>query len=131
MASCKIGQEGGLLISEGLGSSDKLKYLNLNDNHLGDAAVTAITKSFARSNFSVQHLKLAGNNLSDKAGEKLAYSIGQLQCMQTLDLRNNDMTNASGILFLSSVVVNKMISKLSLLGNMIPEQTIEMINARL
>ena len=98
MNHCKIGRMGSLFIADGLGRSKSLVSLALGHNDIMDYGGEKIARAFNDREVNLEHLNLAGNNLTDKSGAALAQAMLGNQTLRSIDLRSNDLTTQTAAL---------------------------------
>jgi Ran GTPase-activating protein (RanGAP) involved in mRNA processing and transport len=62
------------------------------NNSCGDAAAIIIADSLSLSSCGLQYLDLSNNDITDKAGEKLAKALRTNKNLQYLDLSDNGLS---------------------------------------
>ena len=73
-------------------TKDRLKYVDLSDNHIGSFFINPITHAISSANCTIHTLLLGGNELGSEGGRKLCSAIVTNTILTTVDLRNNNLT---------------------------------------
>ena len=91
---------------------DKLEYLDISSNPIGDKGIAAIAKTL--NNSSVSELIVYNCNISVIGAKKLADSLIDSQTIKVLKLEDNDITINGAIVILEAAVTNDMCHKVDI-----------------
>ena len=95
-----------MFIAEGLGHCKTLTSLSLSHNNIIDFGAEKLAHAFDHDAFNINHLNLAGNNLTDKSGVPLAKAMIRNRTLKTIDLRSNDFTTKTANLMRPAILNN-------------------------
>jgi len=101
-----------------LATNTSLRFLQLDANGIGDAAVQAIVQALT-GNFTLQHLDLDYNAISDNGAAKLAGALKENQALRVLELHCNKIGCAGAEQLAKALETNPALRTLSLHGNAI------------
>ena len=114
-----------MFIAEGLGHCKTLTSLSLSHNNIIDFGAEKLAHAFDHDAFNINHLNLAGNNLTDKSGVPLAKAMIRNRTLKTIDLRSNDFTTKTANLMRPAILNNFNLVKVHLEQNVIKIRMLE------
>ena len=91
---------------------DKLEYLDISNNPIGDNGIAAIAKIL--NNSSISELIVYNCNITVIGAKKLAVSLTCSQTIKVLKLEDNDITINGAIVILEAAVTNNMCQKVDI-----------------
>ena len=91
---------------------DKLEYLDISNNPIGDNGIAAIAKTL--NNSSISELIVYNCNITVIGAKKLADSLTCSQTIKVLKLEDNDITINGAIVILEAAVTNDMCQKVDI-----------------
>ena len=91
---------------------DKLEYLDISNNPIGDNGIAAIAKTL--NNSSISELIVYNCNITVIGAKKLADSLTYSQTIKVLKLEDNDITINGAIVILEAAVTNDMCQKVDI-----------------
>ncbi|EKX35202.1 hypothetical protein GUITHDRAFT_54507, partial [Guillardia theta CCMP2712] len=85
----QLGQEGSEHVAACLQVNQHVTRLNMGGNKIGDDGLRKLASCFSSPSFSLQHLQLYSNNISDVGGRELLESLRGSTSLRSLDLAGN------------------------------------------
>ena len=128
MNQCRLGEEGAFFIAVGLAKNKKLRTLILSGNNIKDAGLNAFSDNLARSGYSLAHLDLSNNTISDDGATRFARSLTSNRSLQSLNFKGNQIGRDGGMALRESVGQHPYLLKLYLESNAVQVRDIEEID---
>ena len=91
---------------------DKLEYLDISNNPIGDKGIAAIAENL--NNSSISELIVYNCNITVTGAKKLADSLTYSQTIKVLKLEDNDITINGAIVVLEAAVTNDICQKVDI-----------------
>ena len=91
--------------------NDKIAYLNLRKNNLGDMGIKAIMKTVGKSR-SLMHLDVSSNNIGHKGAKRVFKALAENQSLISLaigsvdNVQKNKIGNESALKHLVHLLIN-------------------------
>lgn len=127
---CKLTDEGGVVLGEAVSESINLRNVYARANEFRYETA----KKFAETlliNDVLQTLDLSNNLINEAGGILLAKSLKSNSCLQKLNLKTNNMRFESGACFVDAMKTNSVIKYLNLQKNPIGMEFLEQVDKML
>ena len=128
LKSCQIILESNLIF-QGLSSNKGLQTFDISNNNLYmDNSLFGDLKNFFQNNTKLNNLIMDNNNIDDISLNFISYFLIENKSLKTISLKNNRISNKSGMVLMNNLQKYGNIRKIELEGNLIDTEMKHQIN---
>ena len=128
LKSCQIILESNLIF-QGLSSNKGLQTFDISNNNLYmDNSLFGDLKNFFQNNTKLNNLNMDNNNIDDISLNFISYFLIENKSLKTISLKNNRISNKSGMVLMNNLHKYGNIRKIELEGNLIDTEMKHQIN---
>ena len=104
--------------------SNKIDYLNISNNKLGKQSIEILNDILQRNNVKIIGLSIGGNKLGDKLFSDISEAISKNIFLQKLFVRNNELGKISSAILGTILKYDKKLKLLDVSGNIFGDENI-------
>ena len=120
----QVGDDGALILAEGLVKTNTLRELNISNNEIGSTGAVAIVESLS-SNTSLKVLDISGNTINEAGASTIADALTKNKILKELSLFDNNTSIESAMIIMKRLHNNDCITTLRLTLKLMNENNVK------